>query len=92
MKVKDGNFYLLQQRYRLRALSPPGLQFAREERSTLCYKRLKILLSFSTHTSPGPQASPQEAVFSARTSTNLLLIDNDSSCGYRSHPCTPSSV
>lgn len=26
MKVKDGNFYLLQQRYGLRTLSPPGLQ------------------------------------------------------------------
>lgn len=78
MKVKDGNFYLLQQRYGLRTLSPPGLQFTREEKSTLCYKRLRILpLPFSTHSSPDPMHHPKRQSYLAEhpSPSNLLLLD-----------------
>lgn len=63
----------------------------REEKSTLCYRRLRILpLPFSTHSSPDPHASPQKAVLSAWTSLTFSSTSPryDSSCGYRSHPHT----
>lgn len=77
MKVKDGNFYLLQQRYRLRALSPPGLQSPEKKNLHYATKDSEFFFFLSQHTAPQVpmhhpkrQSSPREHP----SSSNLLLL------------------
>lgn len=88
MKVKDGNFYLLQQRYGLRTFFPPGLQ------------RRKIYIKLQkTQNSPSSFLNtqlPRSPCITPRGSLICLNIPHLLIyfsliwllCGYRSHPHT----